>query len=335
MRLHDSSLVLVFSVLAGCSASRLADPCAGGRCGSSAQALSAVDELISATNCAVRATHLVSCVIPSQTLSFTQFETAVPLRTTVASQRSGNCSTSYPLQVSLTPDHDPATSFAYIAGGQIQLKRQDHGPIAQLTVADSSPWTKSAAFDASCAISLAFTPNQPDVDSAADAKAIIAQLTSDVAAKQTARDNAKALDLYHKAFAFLNAVAQNFLGQLSNDQMQELRAAALDAQDSLTLLITSCSNLTQDQRAVLLRLDLGLAALGSPQDWQNADGGTKSIGDFLSPADQQVLQQIAQLDSADGGAPDYDAQYLAAETAYETAVHKLQLAQQQLAAWLS
>jgi hypothetical protein len=327
-------VVFTLFTVGGCSLRASSNVCASGNCGRSEEALSAKD-LISTSTCTLRGTHLVNCAIGTQPFSFTPFETAVPMRTTVTSQKSGNCSTPYSLQVSLTADSEPAVTFPFIANSQVLVKRADRGEVSSLTVADSSPWTKFATFDQSCAISLQVNANTPDVDTKADAQAIINQLTTDVTNKQQARDNARALDLYAKAFTFLRNVAENFLGQLTNQQMQDLRAAANDAQPALESLITDCNNLTPDQRAVLLRLDLGLAVLGSPQDWQNSDGGVKSLGDFLSPADQQALQQIVALDSPDGGAPNYDAQYQAAETAYETAVHKLQLGQQQLAAWLN
>jgi hypothetical protein len=300
-------------------------------------ALSSAVDLISPATCALRGTHLVSCAIPAQNLTFAAFANAVPLRTTVSSQKSGSCSTPYSLQVSLKPDQDAAVNFAFLPGGQIKVRRADHGLISLLALADGSSWTPYAAFDQSCRISLAISGNEPDVDSKSDAQAIIDQLTKDVAAKQATRDNYRALDLYHQAYVFLRNVADNFLGQLSNDDMQELRSAALDAQPSLETLITSCNDLTQDQRAALLRLDLGLAALGHPEDWVNPDGSKKTLVDFLGGSDQQVLSVIDSLgSSSDGGTPpDYDALYKQADADYQAAAQKLTLAKAQLATWLN
>jgi hypothetical protein len=136
----------------------------------------------------------------------------------------------------------------------------------------------------------------------------------------------------------LRNVADNFVGQLSNDDIQDLRAAAQDAQPSLELLITSCSNLSQDDRLNLLRLELGLSSLGHPEDWRNPDGSNKTLRDFLGTADQAVIDTVDRLGTggADGGVPpDYDALYRQAEADYQNALHKLTLAQQQLASYLN
>jgi hypothetical protein len=313
-----------------------AGPCGSTPCGRNEQALAAAVDLISPSTCTLQNARLVSCAIKSQTLTETVIDTAVPLRTTVASRIGGTCPTKWPLQVALSGDGETPVTLAYYLGGQAVVRRKDGGPISALAVADDSVWTSRAVFDSSCRISLQVSANEVDVANKADAQAIIDQLTKDVAAKQAIRDNYLALDLYHGAYVFLRRVADNFLGQLSNDQMQELRSAAIDAQPSLETLITGCNDLTQDQRMALLRLDLGLAALGHPEDWVNPDGSKKTLKDFLGGADQQVLSAIDQLEAhTDGGTPpDYDALYKQAEAAYQAALNKLRLAQQQLAPYL-
>lgn len=329
----QSRLFIAALLLGGCA------PKHDSNVAASDEALSSTLDLISPATCTQLGGKLQRCQVATTTFTLTPFETAVPLRTSVTSMRQGTCSTQYPLQVSLKADQEPAVNFSYIAGGQIKVKRGDHGIINQLGVSDSSPWTKFAAFDPSCRISLSVTPNEPDVDTKADAQAVIDALTKDVAAKQSARDRARELDLYSKAFAFMRSLADNFLGQLTNEQLQDLRAAALDAQPSLELLITSCNSLSQDDRSNLLRLDLGLATLGHPEDWKNPDGSNKTLKDFLGPADQQVIATIdslAQSSTADGGAPpDYDTLYKQAEADYQAALHKLDLAKQQLATFLN
>jgi hypothetical protein len=338
---HGRFLVISSAaLLASACSSRNVDSaasCGSAGCTRSEQTVAAIVDLISPSTCTLQSSRLVNCAIKRQTLTETPFETAVPLRTTVASRIGGTCPTRWPLQVALSGDGQTPVTLAYYLGGQAVLRRSDGGVISSIAVSDDSTWTGHAVFDASCRISLEVSPNEVDVAGKADAQAIIDRLTKDVAAKQATRDNYRALDLYHQAYVFLRNVADNFLGQLTNDQMQELRSAAVDAQPSLEALITSCDNLTQDQRMALLRLELGLAALGHPEDWVNADGSKKTLKDFLGGADQQVLSAIDQLDgNGDGGTPpNYDGLYKQAEADYQAALNKLRLAQQQLAPYLS
>src|SRR4051812_29115709 len=104
----------------------LAVPACGGSNSSSpvaeSQALSSAVDLISPHTCTLKGTHYVNCAIAAQSLDFTPFESAVPLRTTVTAQKSGNCSIQYSLSVSLKADSDAPQSFAYIAGGSTVLR---------------------------------------------------------------------------------------------------------------------------------------------------------------------------------------------------------------------
>jgi hypothetical protein len=296
---------------------------------------SSIVDLISPTTCTVRGTHLVSCGIAAETLSFTPFDTAVPLRTTVTAQRSGNCSTAYSLQVSLAADGQAATNFPYIANSATAVRRSDGGLISNLAVADSSPWTRFAAFDSSCRISLNISPNEVDVNSKADAQAIITSLTNDLTAKQATAARYGELLLYSKAFAFLKSVADNFLGQLTDDTLQQLRASATDAQPTLEQVITDCNSLSQDQKRNLFKLDVALGKLDHPEDWVNPDGSKKTVRDFLGPDDQKVIDTINQLAQNAGGMVDYAALYQQAQLDAANAQKKLDLATQQLASFLN
>jgi hypothetical protein len=325
MTSRRSLFSMVGAALLASSCSHDADratSCGSGDCTRSSES-SAIVDLISPSTCTLQNGRLINCVIKQQTLSVIPIDTAVPLRTTIASKIGGSCPTRWPLQVKLSGDGEAPVSLAYYLGDKAVLRRSNGGALSSVAVSDDSTWTSRAVFDTTCRISLEVTANEVDVASKADAQAIVDALTKDVAAKQATRDNYRALDLYHQAYVFLRNVTDNFLGQLTNDQMQELRAASLDAQPSLEALILSCDALTPDQRMALLHLELGLAALGHPEDWVNADGSKKTLKDFLGAADQQVLSAIDHLGgSADGGAPpDYDVLYKQAEGEYQAAVN--------------
>jgi hypothetical protein len=340
----DLRYSLPFSLLmisiGGCSARNdgSAALCRSHECGTSQQALSSAVDLISAKNCVLKDGFLQNCVIPAQTLTFTPFESAVPLRTMVSAQITGTCPTKYPLQVSLSPDGGPAVTFQYYRGGQIAVRGNGVIPIQNLALTDASAWTRKAAFDPSCGMSLQFAPNVVDVNSKADAQAIIDQLTSDLAGKRATADNYHALLLYSQAYQFLFAIANHFYDDWTGDAMEKLRADAKTAKPALAQLITNCQN-TPQQRLDLLHLYTALGTLGDPGSWTTDAGVKMTLADVLGPEDRKVLETIQQLTSqqgGDGGAPpDYDALYQAAEKDAATAQHKLDLAKTQLAAWLS
>ncbi|MDB4968924.1 MAG: hypothetical protein JWN44_4613 [Myxococcales bacterium] len=334
---HLPHLLSIAVALSACSGSHAADPCAGGRCGTASEALSSAVDLISPATCTTRGTHLVSCAIAAQTLTFTPFESAVPLRTTVAAQKAGNCSTPYPLSVSLKADGDAPSSLAYIAGGQTVLRHAGGDLIKGIALADGSGWTKTASFDTSCRISLSISPNELDVSSKGDAQAIVDALQKDATAKADTAARYNELMLYSQAFVFLQAVAENFLGQLTDDALMQLRASATDAQPALEQVITDCNSLSQDQKKGLFKLEMALGTLDHPEDWKNPDGSLKTLRDFLGADEQKVLDAIHQLGQqagSDGGTIDYAALYQQAEREAAAAEHKLELAKQQLAAWL-
>jgi hypothetical protein len=334
--LMASGLILGF---ASCTPStERMSSCADGNCVRHAEDSFTAD-LISANRCQLQNNRLVNCSIPAQTLNFTQFETAVPLRTTVVSLIRGTCPVNYPLQVGLSADGAAAQNFAYYRGGQTVVRRPDGAPILNLAITDSSAWTTHAVFDPSCQMSLSLTPNEIDVSSKAEAQAILDNLQADLSAKANTAQRYQELMLYAKAFNFLKAVSESFLGQLSDDSLQAMRASAQEAQPALEQVITDCNSLTPDQKRNLFKLAMALGKLDHPEDWLNADGSRKTLRDFLGADDQKVIDTISQLAasaaSGDGGVVDYDALYHQAALDVVNAQKKIDLAKHQLASFLN
>lgn len=310
------------------------------RAGSVGQAETTSATLISASTCTLRSGRLVSCQIGPQTLTGKDLETAVPLRTVLTATRNGNCSTRYPLQVSLDTPGEQTVVFSYLSQAAATVRRRDGAPIPYILLKDSSPWTANAVFDASCEITLSIVSNQPDVDSKDQALAIVARLQADLDAKTKVRDRLGDLVNYQKAFQFLQSVTNSFYAELTSDAMQLLRGDGQAARPVLMKLLSdnTCSGkLTDDELSSMVSLYQSLAVLGSPNDWRNPDGGTKTIADFLGPEAAAVLaavQKLSQLHNDDAGTG-YTAEYQQAAQDVERAKVKLALAKAQLATWLS
>jgi hypothetical protein len=308
--------------------------------GRTAQAYDTNEDLISPTNCTLRTNRLFSCTIAPRALSGLDMTTAVPLRTTFTAVKSGNCSTQYPLQVTLSTDGADDVKFQYISGGSAAVKRKDGQPMKTVTVTDTSPYTKFANFDGSCRISLSVVSNEPDVNSKADAQAIMDALNKDLAAKTTIRDHYQQLSLYHRAFEFMQSVANNFLVELTNDTIQQLRASANDSLTAISTMMGACGDttLTDQDRQNLMTLFMSLPQLGSADDWQNDGGTPKTLADFLGPQQAQVLatvQKLAKDADGDGGASSYEVDYQNAAHDVVVAQAKVDQAKSQLASWLN
>jgi len=294
-------------------------------------------DLISPATCTLRNGRLAACTIPTSTLQGLELETAVPLRTVLTTRKTGNCSTPFSLEVTLETPGEPDVRFPFFQLGTIAVRRRDGEPIATLTVRDSSPWTKHAAFDASCQVHLDVISNEPDVDSKAEAEAIVAQLEQDLVAKSTTRDHYEALTLYNGAFDFLRTVAESMHTELTSDNLQHLRASALDSVDTLARLLSTCNGSSEQDQANLLFLIASLPALGSADSWQNADGSAKTLADVMGPRAAGILETIerlAQQREVDGGSQ-YDVAYQEAAAAVVRAEAKLARARTQLGGWLN
>jgi hypothetical protein len=297
-------------------------------------------DLISPARCTLAQGRLRQCSIPPTTNVPPAFDSAVPLRTIVRRVSSGDCQTSFPLSVSLSsPELPPGTQFRYIQD-PIQVVRAPRGDaLTELTVADNSPWTPIASFDDSCRISAQVVLNELDVDTLEQAQGIIAQLELDLAHARRDRDSFQHLLLFLGAYEFLRAVADNLHLEVTNDNMQALRTAYLNALPALDSLAASRACAVELGGDFYPLLDLGgsLFALGDPLVWQNPDGTTKTLADLYSEfRGDGIIPQIEAL--ADAADPSLEDVYRDAfeETALvvvelET---KLALAGAQLAPWL-
>lgn len=305
-----------------------------------AQAFTAGVELIAISNCTLKNGRLINCTIPNQVLSAQQSEAAVPVRTVLKTTKSGNCSTAYPLEVTLEQPGEPSVNFDYLSASSVAVRRRDGLPIPFLTMKDSSPWTHVAAFDPSCRVSANIVWNEPDVDSAAEAQAILDRLSSDLANKTRIRDHYADLLSYQKAFDFLSRVVDYFNLELTSEMMQKLRAGAQAARPVLVRMVSAdaCSGTMGDADLnAIISLYESLAVLGSPAAWDSADGGAKTLAGTLdteAPKVLEIARRLSQAHQSDAGTG-YEADYERAALDVAKADAKLILARAQLANWLA
>jgi hypothetical protein len=297
-------------------------------------------DLISPANCVLAQGRLRQCSIPARTIVPPAIDSAVPLRTALRRVSSGDCQTSFALSVSLTAPGLPAgTQFRYIQDAVQMVRAPLGGPLTQLVVADNSPWTPVASFDDSCRISTQITVNELDVDTVAQAEAILAQIELDLVDARRERDSYQHLLLFLGAYEFLRAVVDNLYLEVTSDNMQALRSAYVAALPSLDSLAASGACAVELGGDFYTLLDLGgsLFALGDPSSWQNEDGTTRTLADLYSEfrGDGVIVQIEALADAADPSLEDvYRDAYEATALDVVELETRLDLARAQLAPWI-
>lgn len=293
-------------------------------------------DLISPNTCTQTAGRLTQCTIAARTLGATAFDTAVPLRTVVKRNISGNCSTQYPLEVTLTPAGEPAVKYTYISTPEVILRGLDRKPLTSIQLTDSSPWTKYAAVADTCRISLQIDWNQVDVDSTEQANAIIQNLQNELNAKKAARDNLGYLVDYSSAFVFMGELSNLFYTTLTTQALQELRARALEAGPIIFKTAMGCADgtLTQEERDLLAQFYFVLPELGNPDDYTDpVTGEIKKLRDYLGEEARPILDKLAARSTPEALAQHKLDYQVAAQQAAD-AEAKLALARAQLAPWL-
>jgi hypothetical protein len=294
-------------------------------------------DLISPTTCQLVNSRLRQCVIAPTTNVALPIDTAVPLRTVVQRQMSGTCSTQFPLAVAVKLDDAAGVNLPFLSQSQMALRRQDGGVVHQVSVSDASSWTPTATFDGSCRVAITITPNDIDVDTQQQAQAIVAAIDQELTRANTDVRNYQALLALQAAYNFTHAVAASFFEELTNDTMQALRQAAIDAAPAMQIAALGCGDaLTDDQRNTLFNLYVSMVALGDPNSWRNPDGTPKTLEQFYGPGATAVLQQLQDL--ASHANPDLETEFrqgLEGATAEQVRLQqKRALAVQQLTAWL-
>ena len=300
---------------------------------------------------------LKDCVVAEHTVAFDVYQTAVPLRTMVAVLTSAECFPyRYDFDVCLSTasiDHfmvrltyeggnSEFDTLSFMWDGFVNIKRKDGAPIASLKIDDissyrdqieASKWfTFSPVLWPNCKVKLVIYPNEPDIDYIYQATALIAAIEQDLASKVTERDLYQQLITFSRAYYFIKAIVDNFYGQLSNDTIQNLRVLFADNKDILKALITDTQGpYTQDQRLLLFNLYLSMFNLGDAKDWQNPDGTTKTIEQYLGNDASELFTAINAIGDK---VKAYDDSYQNAAQAAEALTAKLALAKVQLALWL-
>jgi hypothetical protein len=293
--------------------------------------------LISPDSCELITNRLRRCRINPAAHSVPSIDTAVPLRTSIRSQRTGNCSSPYALAVDISVEEGRTERLQYLSSSEIFLRTQSGGATSQIQIQDASPWTQTATFDSSCRISLEIQANEPDIDTREDALGVLAQIEAQLAAARTEHQNYEQLLALQAAYNFTRAIANSFHVELSNETMQALRQAALEAAPAIESAITSCGDALSDgQRETLFSMYVSMVALGDPSSWEHDDGSTRTLDEFYGPAGAEVVARLQEL--AENADPSLEAVYrqglelASAEVVRLTA--KLALAQLQLAEWL-
>ena len=308
---------------------------------------------------------LKDCTVPTQTVTFAGFETAIPLRTTIVSHVSSGsflpggklvsgcdpyryadntCLSSASLddfRISLTYEGGTAL-FSFLEESLKTIRRKDGNAITSLSIEDAgsyedqieaSKWfTFSPVFATNCSVTIVFYPNEPDVNSKDQALTLIAAIDQDLTSKTTERDLYQQLIVFSRAYDLIKSIADNFYNQLSNDTLQNLRVLFADNKDTLkALIMDSQGPYTQDQRVLLFNLYLSMFNLGNATDWQNPDGTTKTIEQYLGGDAADVFTAVMAIGDK---VKAYDDFYNQAAHDVEALASKLALAKVQLAAWL-
>lgn len=337
------SMMLLSPIASACIASEVGPVTDEEPVGEVALAITAAKDLISPATCQLQNKRLRSCVISTETFDLPPRDTVVPLRTVIERQANEHCSTPYPLELKLSAPSLDDQVFRYIQDETIILRQAEGEVVESLTVEDSGAWTPYAAFDEKCRISINITANALDVDSRADAEAILAEIDAELAAARDDVSRYEQLLLFSSAYDFMWEVSRSLHTELTTDLMQRLRAEARAVsplmQDMMMRCMTDGAG-TCDQCGDIMGLFPlyeALSGLGGPETWQNPDGTTKSLEDLLGPTEAAVRETIESiLDAAD---PDLHTEYetqLAAAT--ERAVRleaKLAQATAELEPWLA
>jgi hypothetical protein len=280
--------------------------------------------------------YLVRCVIPTRTMTATSFDSAVPVRTVVKRNLSGTCVANKNPRLSLEVSGEPATSYSFFSTPQVTLRKGDRSPIMALLVRDELPAETLGIRMQGCRVTLDATFNEPDVNSRAEAEALIRALEEQRDQKVRLRERYLQLVQVSSAVQFLREIGENLTTQLTSTQMQELRAAAINSNDALLKYVTSCSAaMSEVDRANLMELYGHLWVLGKPEEWRKADGTPKTLSDFLGSAAQDVLTSIQNATREALDPKQLQAEAAAAAIDAEKAAARITQARQQLSAWLS
>lgn len=336
MRARRLGTVLAAAALASCTAWEVDDELPDEEVATSTTELTsaAVVDLISPATCTLANGKLRQCAIAPRTIPLPTTATAVPVRTVVRRVMTGTCSTAYPLAVALRVDGGPEATFRFLSDPQIVLRRPDGARVAELSLRDGSTWTPFLVVDGTCRVKLEVDSNEPDVDTRQQAEAELARVDLALLEARERRRTYDGLLAFQSAYTFTRAVAASFHAELTNDTMQTLRQAAIDAAPALETAAMGCGDSGPDQ--TLFDLYVSLVALGDPATWLNPDGTTKTLAQFYGPGSSAVLARIEEL--AAQANPDLRTEYEAALAQAEADVATLEqqraLAEMQLAPWL-
>ncbi|WP_338869983.1 hypothetical protein [Myxococcus stipitatus] len=294
-----------------------------------------VIDIISPGRCELRFNRLMNCQLTPRTFITPTTETAVPLRTSLRSVVTGNCSTQYPLEAKAEAAGAATVVIPYLRNTEVMLRGAGGAPVSTFVLSDNSTWTPSAVLDGTCNIKLEVRWNEVDVSNTAEAQAVLGAIDAELTAATNHASRMEELMLYQRAYSLMRSLADHFRVELSNETMQEMRAAALEAGPALESMILNCGDLSFEERLALLRLHGDLWVLGQPEDWQRPDGTVMTLEDHLGADATEVLARLnAIIARQTQNPPDYAQLYAAAQGEVVRLQNKKVLALAQLDPWL-
>jgi hypothetical protein len=329
-----AALLAVSAFASDCSTALVGEDHVDGSIGTSVSTL----PLVGVETCQTDgAGYLVRCVVPNSTLTATPFDSAVPVRTVLKRNLAGTCVANKNPRLSLEVSGEPPLSYSFFGTPQVTLRKGDRSPITALFLRDELPAETYGIRMQGCRVTLDISFNEPDVNSRAEAEALIRTLEADRDQKVQIRDRYLQLVRLSTAIEFLRKTGDYLTTELTSAQMTELRAAAINANDALIAYITGCdTGVSATDRANLMELYGHLWVLGDPSKWRRTDGSPKTLADFLGADAQAILSSIqnATRDALSDAGSSLDAEAKVAAVAAERAAARVAQARQQLAGWL-
>jgi len=118
-------------------------------------------DIVSPERCTSRRGKLIECSIPPTGVHDPRLTSDGRFHSVVSSHLSGNCSSQFPLALKIDVG-DPVSTIFHVEDRTMDVRKLDGAWSSTLHFTDSSPWTATAAYDASCRITIDVQMNVPD-----------------------------------------------------------------------------------------------------------------------------------------------------------------------------
>jgi hypothetical protein len=246
-------------------------------------------DLISPANCILANDRLKNCRFPETAIDApAQPGSLTPFRTVGKILVTGNCSTDFPVSISLKPDGERPVEASALRGAEVRITARGQRAITQLTVADASPWTSVAGFDGSCRSQLELRLNEPDWDTREQAHEFLESLQLRIDRIRDEHATLSALLSAYSTMLALKTIAEQLDRRLGEQDLARIFqdpaafAALLDQ-----LRATTSLKLSRDELRAIDRLAEWLEGSSS----RSTTVG-KSFSDLFGAAERQVIEKL-------------------------------------------